>query len=163
MRPAALSFSLYICCWLYIHNLEIIIFYIIWLEIYFCIYTTSTISCLMFLGDFKSLYCLLQTFHIEQLTLSWDSALLIFGRVYPKPKTLTIKMLRQILFKVVSPIFYQIFIFHQMISLSKLWKMFFISFKKLFSFSRYLGFCISVFHSFSPCQPLPQGLIKDKS
>ena len=51
----------------------------------------------MFLVDFESLYCLLQTFHIQQLTLSWDNALLIFGRVYPKPKTLTIKMVMQIL------------------------------------------------------------------
>ena len=54
----------------------------------------------------------------------------------------------------VSTIFYQIFISHQMIALSKLWKMFFISFKKLFSFSRYSDFCISIFPSFSPCQPL---------
>ena len=47
--------------------------------------------------------------------------------------------------------FYQIFIFHQMIALSKLWKMFFISSKKLFSFSSYSNFCISVFPSFFPC------------
>ena len=32
--------------------------------------------------------------------------------------------------------------FHQMIVLKKLWKMFFISSKKLFSFSRYSNFCI---------------------
>ena len=32
--------------------------------------------------------------------------------------------------------------FHQMIPLQKLWKMFFISSKKLFSFSRYSDFCI---------------------
>ena len=43
-------------------------------------------------------------------------------------------------------IFYQIFIFHQMIALQKLWKKFFISSKKLFSFSRY--FFISVFPFF---------------
>ena len=65
--------------------------------------------------------------------------------------------------KHVSTIFYQIFIFHKMIALSKLWKMFLISTKKLFSLSRYSVFCVSVFHSFSPCQPLLQGLIKDKS
>ena len=32
--------------------------------------------------------------------------------------------------------------------------MFFISSKKLFLFSRYSIFCISIFPSFSPCQPL---------
>ena len=52
--------------------------------------------------------------------------------------------------KVVCAVFYQIFIFNQMIALQKLWKMFFISSKKLFSFSRYSNFCISVFPSFSP-------------
>ena len=56
--------------------------------------------------------------------------------------------------KLVSAIFYQNFIFHQMIALHKLWKMFFILSKKLFSFSRYSNFCISIFPSFSPCQLL---------
>ena len=56
--------------------------------------------------------------------------------------------------KLVSAIFYHIFIFHQMIALQELWKMSFISPKKLFSFSRYSNFCIPVFPSFSPCQPL---------
>ena len=56
--------------------------------------------------------------------------------------------------KLASAIFYQIFISHQMIALQKLWKMLFISSKKLFSFSIYSNFCISVFPSFSPCQPL---------
>ena len=56
--------------------------------------------------------------------------------------------------KLVSAIFYQIFIFHQVIALQKLWKMLFISSKKLFSFPRYWTFCISVFPSFSLCQPL---------
>ena len=46
--------------------------------------------------------------------------------------------------KLVSAIFYQIFIFHQIIALQKLWKMFFISSKKLFWFSRYSNFCIFV-------------------
>ena len=45
-------------------------------------------------------------------------------------------------------IFYQIFISHQMIALQKLRKMFFISSKKLFSFSRYSNFCISIFPFF---------------
>ena len=56
--------------------------------------------------------------------------------------------------KLVSAIFYEIFIFHQMIALSKLWKMFFISSKKLFSFSRYSDFCIFIFPAFSAFQPL---------
>ena len=56
--------------------------------------------------------------------------------------------------KLVSAIFYQIFISRQMIALHKLRKMLFISPKKLFSFSRYSNFCISIFPSFSPCQPL---------
>ena len=46
--------------------------------------------------------------------------------------------------KLLSAIFFQIFIFLQMIVLQKLWKMFFISSKKLFSFSRYSDFCIFV-------------------
>ena len=50
--------------------------------------------------------------------------------------------------KLLSAIFYQIFIFHQMIALQKLWKMFFISSRKLFSFLTYSNFCIFVFPSF---------------
>ena len=50
--------------------------------------------------------------------------------------------------KLLSAMFYQIFISYQMIALQKLWKMFFTSSKKLFSFSRYSNFCISVFPSF---------------
>ena len=59
--------------------------------------------------------------------------------------------------KLVSAIFYQIFISHQMIALQKLRKILFISPKKLFSFSRYSNFCIFIFPSFSPCQPLFRG------
>ena len=51
------------------------------------------------------------------------------------------------LLKLVSTIFYQIVIFHDMIALQKLWKTFFISSKKLFPFSRYSQFCIFVFPS----------------
>ena len=50
--------------------------------------------------------------------------------------------------KLVSAIFYQICICDQMIALHKLWKMLFISSKKLFLFSRYWNFCISLFPSF---------------
>ena len=52
--------------------------------------------------------------------------------------------------KLASAIFYQIFFSDRMIALQKLRKMFFISSKKLFLFSRYSDFCISVFSSFSP-------------
>ena len=53
-----------------------------------------------------------------------------------------------------SAIFIKFSIFHQTIALWKLCKMFFISSKKLFSFSRYSNFCISVFPFFSPYQPM---------
>ena len=56
--------------------------------------------------------------------------------------------------KLMSAIFCQNFIIHQIIALQKLWKMFFISSKKLFSFLRYLSFCIFIFPSFCPCRPL---------
>ena len=53
------------------------------------------------------------------------------------------------LLKLVSAIFYQIFISHQMIALKNLWTT-----KKLISFSRYWNFCIFNFPFFSPSQPL---------
>ena len=53
------------------------------------------------------------------------------------------------LIQVVSTIFYQIFIFHQLIALQN-WKMFFILSKKLFLFLRYLIFCIFVLPLFFP-------------
>ena len=62
--------------------------------------------------------------------------------------------------KLVSTIFYQIFISHQMIALQKLRQMLFISLKKLFSFSRYSNFYISIFPSFSLWQPLFRGWSK---
>ena len=52
-----------------------------------------------------------------------------------------------------SAIFIKFSFFHQMIALQKLWKMLFISSKKLFSFPRYSNFCISVL-PFSACWPL---------
>ena len=62
------------------------------------------------------------------------------------------------------PLFSSNFLFfHQIIALQKLWKMLFISSKKLFSFSRYLFFCISVLPSFSTSQPLLSRMIEDKS
>ena len=56
--------------------------------------------------------------------------------------------------KLVSAIFIKFLFFHQMIVLQKLSKMLFILSKKVFSFSRYSIFCISIFPSFSPCGPL---------
>ena len=67
------------------------------------------------------------------------------------------------LFKACVRYFLTNFYYSLMIVLQKLWNMFFISSKKLFSFSRYSSFCISIFPSFSPCQPLLQSLIQDKS
>ena len=56
--------------------------------------------------------------------------------------------------KLVAAIFCQIFICHHMIVLQKLWKILSISSKKPFSLLRYSNFCISIFPSCSPCQPL---------
>ena len=58
------------------------------------------------------------------------------------------------LFKACVRYFLSNFYFSQMIALKKLSKMLFISCEKLFSLLRYSNFCISVFPSFSPCQPL---------
>ena len=56
----------------------------------------------------------------------------------PSYSTIFLEMKRKtFILKLVSAIFYQIFIFNQIIDLQKLWKMFFISSKKLFSLSRY--------------------------
>ena len=57
-----------------------------------------------------------------------------------------------------STIFHQIFIFHHAIALQKLWEMFFISSKKLFSLSRYSNFCIFIFPSFFPVSHCFRGL-----
>ena len=51
------------------------------------------------------------------------------------------------IFKLVSAFFIKILILHQMIALQKLWKMFFISSKKLFSFARYSHFYVFPFLS----------------
>ena len=65
--------------------------------------------------------------------------------------TLTLRFLH---FKACVRYFHQILIFQQTIALQKLWKMLFISSKKLFLFSKYSIFCISVLPSFSTCRPL---------
>ena len=59
-----------------------------------------------------------------------------------------------LMFKACVRYFLSTFYFSLNDSPSKTMKMFFISSKKLFSFSRYSNFCISVFPSFSSCQPL---------
>ena len=52
--------------------------------------------------------------------------------------------------------------FHQIIVLTKLWKMLFVSSKKLFSFSRYSKFCISIFPSFFYLPLLYKMIVEDK-
>ena len=66
--------------------------------------------------------------------------------------------------KLVSAIFYQSFIFHQIIAL-KNWKMFFVSSKSTFH-SQDIQICVFfvfVLPSFFPCQQLLQRLIQEKS
>ena len=80
---------------------------------------------------------------------TWNNEKLCFAAYFK-----TEAVVRKCSLKLASAIFYQIVIFQQMIALQKLWKMFFISSKKLFSFSRNTHFCFFVFPSFFPCQPL---------
>ena len=72
----------------------------------------------------------------------------------PKNKKYVRNYARCTTLKLVPAIFIKFLFFHQIIALQKLWKMLFISSKKLFSFSRYSIFCISVLPSFSTCQPM---------
>ena len=61
-------------------------------------------------------------------------------------------MVNSWLLKLLSAFVYQMFIFHQMITLQKLWKMFFISPKKLFFVLKIFNFsyfCLPVFFSLS--------------
>ena len=86
-------------------------------------------------------------FHLESSFSFWDLQLLE-------------------LYKTLCPLFfYQIFILFILI-FKNYEKCFFISSKKLFSFSWYSNFSISVFHSFSYCHPLiedkPQSLRRHK-
>ena len=69
-------------------------------------------------------------------------------------KSRLVKGLKNVVLKLASAIFIKFLFLHQMIVLQKLWKMLFISSKKLFLFSRYSNFCISVLPSFSACRPL---------
>ena len=106
--------------------------------------------------------CVIPTINFQRLKIFWVTLLFFFCWVYIS-ETVSKIIDGKMYLKLVSAIFYEILILHQMIVLQKLWKMFFISSKKLFSFSRYSNFCISTFPSFSPCQPLLESLIQDKS
>ena len=69
-------------------------------------------------------------------------------------------LINKFISKRMSNILYQIFIFSQVIAPQKLWKIFFISSKKLFSFLRYSVFYISVFPSFLPFNHCVKGYLK---
>ena len=78
------------------------------------------------------------------ISVAWRIRFSVFFWVQDNSFRKTLKL------KLMSAIFYQIFIFHQTIALQKLWKMVFILSKKLFSFSRCSRFCISVLLFFFP-------------
>ena len=105
-------------------------------------------------------FCFVYNFKIYNRVLSTKTALtkLLENTRYDSSKLKNMPHKRlgcptKSLLKLVSAVFYQIFIFHQIIALQKLGKMFFNSSKKRFLLLRYLNFCIFVFPSF-PCQPL---------
>ena len=76
----------------------------------------------------------------ENLCLFWQSSGL--GCNYSRWSVGTVSfLLLNLLLQLVCAIFYQVFIFSSNDTLQKLWKMFFILPKKLFSFSRYSNFC----------------------
>ena len=98
--------------------------------------------------------CIIQLF-VNIIPLSLQVLKLIIKKIAPPSKVVLNKdnmLLSLHCLKLLSAIFIKFF--HQMIVLQKLWKMLFISSKKLFSFSRYSNFCISVLFFFSTCQPL---------
>ena len=93
----------------------------------------------------------------------WAKALAI-AKCHGEFRRLIITLLLLLTYlKLASPIFIIFLFFNQIIALQKLWKMLFMSSKKLFSFSRYSNFCISVLPSFSTCRPLLWRMIEDKS
>ena len=73
------------------------------------------------------------------------------------------KILRHISCKKRKAFFRYFSFLHQMMCLKELREMLFISSKKLFSFSRYSDFYISLLLPFSPCQPLVEKMIEDRS
>ena len=81
----------------------------------------------------------------------------LFLAVHIFPRSLGVICYRWVLseshksyFKACVLYFLSNFYFHQMVTLQKPWKMFFVSLKKFFSFSRYSSFCNSVFPLFLP-------------
>ena len=96
---------------------------------------------------------------IQWITIVWLlEFVIIVQKLYQK---LLLLLLLQL--KLVSTVFIKVLYFRQMIALQKLWKMLFISSKKLFSFWKYSIFCISLLPSFSNCRPLLWRMIEDKS
>ena len=113
-----------------------------------------------------------QPYH-RKYSLNWQTAITSYEKINPKlslfklnPTTIYIRI--QILhigngifglfrdrlerLKLVSAIFYQIFIYHQKIALQKIWKMFFISSKKALFVLEILKFSSSrLFHPVSHC------------
>ena len=90
---------------------------------------------------------------MQQLLSVWESLVVVTIKLILVPKGGLDQPLLEFelsKLKLVSSIFYQVFISHQMIALQKLWKMFFISSKKLFSFSRYSNFVFRSFCFFPP-------------
>ena len=73
----------------------------------------------------------------------------IFSLIYSKHSRVLLLEPGQNNLKLVSAIIYQNFISHQMVALQKLWKMFFISSKKLFSFFKFLYFRLPLFFHLS--------------
>ena len=98
----------------------------------------------MVLGLLDQLQIFLQLYLIELLGLLTNLGLLeLWHLIYPRFLTGFGTLVFLTNLKLVSAIFYQTFDFNQMIALQKLWKMFFISSKKLFSLLRIYIFVFS--------------------
>ena len=130
---------------------------LIFLKVYIYIYFLCKFlyQCLCMIK--RNICCMLYSIYWPSFIFWLPSLVEIFGNICiviiccPACDVINCKINR---LKLVSAIFIKNFIFHQMIVLQKLWKMFLISSEKLFSFSRYSNFCISIFPCFSPSQPL---------
>ena len=77
-----------------------------------------------------------------RITIEWQ--LLVLNSYNSFIQLLIASEWKTLSLKLVSAIFIKFLFFHQMIALQKLWKILFISSKKLFSFSRYSNVCIFV-------------------
>ena len=87
--------------------------------------------------DVSSADIIFHKFLALRSTLTWKK---IFVRNFPFQRIHSFPLPTPL--KLVSAFFIKFLFFHQNIALQKLWKMFFVSSKKLFSFSRYSDFCI---------------------